>query len=332
MRSMIFGRSVALAAVLTFAAACGSDSSGPTYRDEMLEGDAEGVYEETFGFIQTAFSGMDFGSPGVGILAPPPPLTRLALAHGARPHLVDLQRSLDDGCTISAGGTDEDIWDPIDANGNDVPDDWTLKVICVETNENEGVIQLDSVKYGLRIKERTTGLHGFDATAYYISHETYSDGDDEHWGYEQTHNVSITSGAATATYRFHQWEKYFNDGVHDDWEMFSEVDLALAPTAGITTIEGDELADGELTITGSIRVLDNDDGNFRFELSTPEPWLYSYACANDPEIETSQRFVGGTLEGLFNGDENTGFYLTWTPCGTGHDFGIIGDDVPLPPE
>lgn len=310
-------------------AACGDSSSGPDYADVMTAGMAGDIGETSLYGTQDAFQGMDFGYAAVGIGAP------AALVHpGHAPRYeIDprrpeglraaLQLANADGCSTSASGTDGDPWNPYDGNENGIPDDWTVSVTCVVSDTpSVGVTRVETIEQGMRIKEHSTQLWGFDASSFYRSHEVYSNGDDEDWKYELLHNVSVTPDAASAKYRVHYWQKYLDDGVPHDEDQEFKVDLAFDPD-GTISAEAGALPDGELTITGSAHEIDPTDVSYRFDFSTPEPWLYSHECWYGAE---EQPFVGGVLLARFNGNDEVGYTITWGACGNGFDFSTFGGE------
>jgi len=331
MKTQTFFRSCIAAALLLVAAACG-DSTGPSYEDSMGPDDADDAGNATYYYLMSAFRGMNFGSPQLGLGAPP------ALARGrtlpadsrlqfdlSSPATIraGLQAASAAGCSYTASGTNGDLFDPIDNNENHVPDDWSVKVTCVSHDSlGEVETRVETTHLTIRVKEHTDDLFGYDASVTTDDHEDYTDGDDEKQGWEQVHNVSVTATGATSKYRYHGWEDYLNEGVHDKWEGSYEVNLAFDPDNTIT-LGAPFLPDGELTITGEVQILDPDEGNMRYVLSTPEPWLYSNECAMGAE---EQPFVGGTLLGLLNGNEEIGWSYTWGPCGAGNDFNVFGQD------
>jgi hypothetical protein len=340
MKSRTFVRSCLAALTLSVATACG-DSGGPAFESELNNDVAMNAAQQVYYNVQDGFAGMNFGSPELYYGAPAA-LTRLAasrghvLRGGALPQFdlsspatirAGVQAVSGAGCTTSATGTDGDVFDPIDANDNNVPDDWSVKITCVSHDSaGEDETRVETTHFSIRVKEHTNELFGFDASVTSDDHEDYTNGNDEKQGYEQSHIVSVTATGATSKYRARWWEDYFDEGVRDKWEGTYAMDLAFDPDGTITAGVDPAFPDGLLTAHGSVEVLD-EDGNFRFELSTPEPLEYSAEC--DATVE-EQKFVAGQLVGLLNGDEEVGFVLSWGPCGTGTHIGIIGEIVEPP--
>jgi len=336
MKTQSLIRSSAAALVLLIASACGDSATGPSYQDTMSLSEAGDAGEGAIDLTLSTIAGMNFGTPHLGSGAPAA-LTRFALAHGQRQGTAPrfqfdlsspatiragLQAASGAGCTTSATGTDGGVFDPIDANDNNVPDDWSVKITCVSHDSlGEDETRVETEVYVIRVKEHTDDLYGFDASSSSDDHEDYTNGNDEKQRYEYVNNVSVTATGATSKYSASYSFDYLDDGVRTTGTRSFELNLAFDPDDTITMGVDPALPDGAVTVNGFVRFLDSEDGNIRFELSTPDPLSYSASCAAGAE---EQPFVGGTLTGLLNGDEAIGFSFDWGACGDGSQFTTFG--------
>src|SRR6478735_12802579 len=187
MRHLTLVRSAALFAVVTLFSACGSDSSGPTFDDTFTADDVEGpAFGVAFG-SESMMETLHWGGPDVGIFAPPflsalgvkaaparrhpSRLPALSAGTSLKAQLSALQAAAP-GCAVSGHGSDDNVFTPYDGNGNDIGDDFYLRIDCAGVDSIGEGVAVNWKEWGeLRIKERSGVLWGWDAS----SKQGYSD-------------------------------------------------------------------------------------------------------------------------------------------------------------
>jgi hypothetical protein len=327
-----FFRTTLGALAIVLAGACG-DSTGPDFDDSFLEyqGESAGewAYDNLYGLVQR----MNFGSPSSGVsvkiaLAPaqspsgrPSHLPRFPFADA--PALGAALQLAAFGCAVEASGVDEDPWDPIDANHNGIPDDYTVRYSCVEADTNsDSTVWIERYESRMRVKERAGVLHGYDVEQEYRELDEGSNGD----RYEETHRyverLAITASSASAASTYHGTWTGRESGVPWDERWGSEQAATFHPSA--TIVAGEELPDGELLLTGRQYEVYEDEPAVSFTLSGAGPLQYSASCNE----EEHQPFVGGTLGGALNGDAAKGFLFTFSDCGVAPTFEVFGHTTP----
>lgn len=344
MRHALLSGTAAALLVLGLGACGGSDgSSGPTFSDSVSTADAEGMANSAAGFAGGAIGQLNFGSP---ILAPPAAVTaefqRLSLVSGVtlrapQPRFLAgvrapaglqaaVQAASGEGCSIEAHGG---IFygDIVDVDQNGIPDDAYLKIECVTTDStsNPDTTITQKLYEEVSIRQRFGDLYGYDLFYNVRQEVTDGFGNFERGSQEYTERLSLRAGAAehALSATLAQSAKFDtlsqNIGAGQSWQA------AFDPTG--TIVLGDPLPSGSLTLTGREYVVDSEDTNLSFSLSTPTALAYDagcYAADNDPP------FTAGAIRGLLNNHASSASFLaTFTACGAAPTITTEGTHDPM---
>ncbi|HVX88446.1 MAG TPA: hypothetical protein VG940_05920 [Gemmatimonadales bacterium] len=340
MTSLRLRATLALAAA-AFTAACGGGdgSSGPSFADSVSTADAQDAGNNVAAYASQVAFAMNFGGPSIGIFAAPA-LTRVksylpstpAVFAGRELPAVDLS-ALDlrhpaavkglmladpsASCTYSGHGFTGGFGfdgDPIDVNGNGIPDDFAFRVECVESDSvaPDTTVTMRIVQ-DYAIKELTGSLYGGTIAVHVLAR--YSD---NHGRYEEE-KIDLTGKQDIRA-----------DGIIDQASLEvhqganNNIDPVVAISAGeswdnrfdpASTISlGSDIPDGALTLNGKTWAASTITGlNLSFTVSTPTPLAYSAACA---DADTNPPFTAGVLHGKLNNSSNqASFQIDFTSCG-----------------
>jgi len=333
-------RAVAALLLASFAAACGGSDGGggPSYSDSVTTAEAT---EFANGSAETATylaDNLNFGMPEIAAASqalytrvmhkPEVAALRSRLPRGSQfgatvpswqgaMHPAAMQ--LADGCTFSGHGLEEfPDGPPIDVNGNEVPDDAAIDIVCIHNEEGNGdtvwtlrqeqhiaISEIDAAVYGLNmsylILYRETNNHG------YLSEEKL----------EQSAKIDLRTGTAS-TDQSMKYSGRYKEGDHagaesgegafgEEWGAYFDADATIAYC--------DPLPDGDLNLHGRSFYYEEPDGrNLSFSITTPTVLAYSAACAASDD---NPPFTAGVLLGKLNGSNSqASFEVTITGCGT----------------
>ena len=339
-------RALMALAFAAFAAACGSDSgsSGPSFPDSVSTADAEDFADGIAGYAGYVADGMNFGGPSIALAAPimvaraqaqlspmvsafpglrfgQPDLTLLDWRQAATRARGLQASSPAAGCTVTAHGwEDPSFEDPVDLNGNGIPDDAYLKYVCSETDSLAGdTVVTQTTTQEIAIKEITAALYG-ETIEYNIAMDVH----DNHGRYQFIHfnidgKLDIRSGSVVdeASLKIRQETNLggdvefeeAGDGFHNSFDPAT----AINPESNIP--------DGDLTIGGRRYYANSDGENLSFSISTTDPLAYSATCAAVP---TNPPFTDGSLLGkLNNSSAQASFTIDFTSCGN-YDIAVDG--------
>lgn len=319
------------ALALLVAGAC-SDSTGPDFGDTFFESQGEDLAEWAFDDLYDLARQLDFGSPvsangpaatAVRTFRRPDGRSRKAprFTLGSAAVLSAELRAAAAGCSIESSGNDGDPWTPLDANDNDIPDDYSLSYICTDSDTSaDSTVWTERYESHVRVKERSGVLHGYDAENRWIDRDEGSNGSrfiDES-GYVE--HLAITASTATfgATYAGRWHGRDLGESWDERWG--SEQAARLEPAE--TIVLGERIPDGELFVTGRVYTAYEGEPAVSFTLKSGGPMLYSALCAE----EEGQPFVGGTFRGALGGNEAKGFLFTINSCGDVPGLDIFGAD------
>lgn len=324
---------VALATSLIFAfSACGSDSSGGTdFDNTATTGDTEDAADNAADLATNITEEMNFGGPNIFIAAPAQ-VAAFAAKHpiaarpfGGRGFTSDLmtaaptgakfalQASAAVGCTVTGHGSDgSDPFQPYDGNGNDIPDDWYVKAVCVTKDSSDTanvVTYTQNVEYSA--KENAASVYGYDAAV--TATVRAADEEENAEGFEFKASDHLDLRATSAAHRFSYSAREYGtaDGVTEEAKGGQSWDASFDPDGNI--IFGDPLPDGILAFTGKNWFSNTDDVALSFTLDTPTSLLYSAACA---DVNDNPPFTQGVIRGRLNGGSSSAsFTVTMTDCG-----------------
>lgn len=234
------------------------------------------------------------------------------------------------GCSSSESGIDAG-GDPIDANGNGVPDDWRQTVACeIQQEVAPDSIVTSRQEQELRVRERTGALFGFDFAGRALLSQTSNFG--AYFKLEQRVEQTLSIGSDHATTHELDWHELRSKPGTDEPEQHEELlrrgDLRFDPESAIALET--PLPDGTVTLGGEFRFVNSEVPiAIRFVLDTPEKLEFSHAC----EVSNNQPFVGGILRGRFNGRSSVGFTIEFNSCGNDADFETFGiEGTPVAPQ
>ena len=223
---------------------------------------------------------------------------------------------------MDAGG------DPIDANGNGVPDDYQSTVRCevTETLGGDSVVTTHVV-YEVRVRERTGDLFGYDLLVHQLQQFRSNFGFHQDMETRQEEGISFRSDrvGVKVLSSLALSVQPIGDSVVHTAEQLERMAMTYAPEDPIG-LES-ELPDGEVTLDGEVRYVNTDIPiAVRFLLDTPEPLQYSAACV----ISDDQAFVGGIMRGRFDGRSSVGFTLDFDVCGEELTYDTFGIEEEAP--
>ena len=335
MTSLRLRASVALV-LAAFTAACGGGdgSSGPSFPDSVSTADAQDFADGVADYASYVSSAMNFGGPSIalgaqamaarvesrlpvmtaavpGVTFQRPDLSRLDW-RAAASRAQGLQLSSSAGCSTTAHGfADPDLNDPIDLNGNNIPDDLYFKVVCSFTDTvATDTIVTETLTEEIIIQEITTSLYGVN-----ISERIEQEAHTNHGLYQFIrYNIGgkqdIRSNGIVdqAELKIRQETNTSGDVVF--YEAGESWDNAFDPTG--TIVPESNIPDGDLTIGGHRYYANSDGENLSFGIHTTDPLAYSAACAL---ADTNPPFTDGTLVGnLNNSSSQASFIIDFTSC------------------
>ena len=323
---------VALASALIFAfSACGDDSpSGPAFDDEATTAETEEMAEGAADLATDVAGALNFGTPSIFIAAPAaiaefsakhPMATRSPGALAAKlPTLAPrgagfaLQASAADGCSVEGHGADgSDPFEPYDGNENGIPDDWRIKVVCVETDSSDTAhVWTYTSNQDYSVKENSASLYGYDAAVILILRATDEDHNSEGIEFRGSDALDLraTSAAHQFAFSIRQHETFDGETVFEsggrNWDASFDPDGTIAL--------GDDIPSGILAFTGKDWYANSDDVSLSFTIDTPESLLYSAACA---DVADNPPFTNGEIRGRLNGGSHSAsFLVSFSDCGT----------------
>lgn len=330
---------IASAFVFAIGACSDSGSGGPDF-------DGEATSDETFEagmgageMLADMMYTLNFGSPDI-FVATAASARRFTASHpefggGLAPRLLDrgpaapglsatrgtgLQFVAAPGCSIVSSGTEGDPFDYYDGNGNSIPDDWHVKVVCVmqDSTDPANVTTITQTEE-VTVKENSAAIYGYSAKSLFSIKVTDEEGSSAGIQFEGSDVLDIRADRINDHYKFtaRGWETT-EEGLLEE-QGGEERTAAFDPT-GTITIES-ALPDGELTLNGRQWFAATDDLSLSFTLETTEPLEYESACFD----VTDPPFSDGTLVGHLNGNANSAtFTLAFSDCG---DFTVTVDNT-----
>ena len=336
-------------AVVGAIGACSSDSTGPSY-DGTVDAEGAGMAAET---ALSAVHEMMGGIAGGGLAATevaarmrgavqkalaPASMPADRIPRGWRP--IDLSRgpqlalgahgvalSTPPGCSTSESGMDGS-GDPIDANGNGIPDDYRQTLRCEFTEEvSEDSTATQKIEIDILFKERTDDLFGYDLKVRQAVSVTTNFGVYQKQSQEQQQGMSLRADRASTNelVSLEMRIKYDSDSAEQHAAVYNSAAMRFTPESPIAL--GSPVPDGEVVLNGEFRYIDSTEPiAIRFVIDTPEPLQYSASC----DLNEGQAFVGGILRGRFNGRGSVGFTAEFLSCGDGLDYETFGIDEGAP--
>lgn len=324
-------------AFAAFTAACGGSDggTGPSFPDSVSTADAENFAGGVADYAVYVSQAMNFGGPSIGVAAPaiaarieaatPPMVAALPGVTFRQPDLslLDWRQTVArargpqfvaaEGCTVTIRGSYDPYGEqPVDVNDNGIPDDFYVKMECVQTDSvATDTVVTETITQEVAYKELTSSLYG-QTIVVRIEQEAH----DNHGRYQFIrYNVDgkqdIRSNGVTDQASFTVRQETNISGDVQFVEAGESWDNAFAPATAIAL--GSDIPDGDLTIGGRRYFADSDGNNLSFGISTTDPLAYSAACAL---AATNPPFSDGTLLGrLNNSASQASFQVDFTSCG-----------------
>lgn len=330
-------RAVAALLLASFAAACGGSDGGggPSYSDSVTTAEATNFANNSAETASYLADNLNFGSPSLGgaaqaMYARLQARPEIATARSQMTHLrgfgatvpswqAALHRpagiQLADGCSFSGHGLDEFPYgDPIDANGNNVPDDAAIDIVCTMSEDGGGdTVNTYIQEQHVAIKEIGGSIYGMTFTSHIRERWQDNHGNFEQGELKQGGKIDLRSASASTDQSMSMgYSAKFDDesgayGYGEEWGADFDADA--------TIVAGDPLPDGDLTLNGHSYAYEEPDGrNLSFSIATPTALAYSAACAASDD---NPPFTAGVLLGKLNGSNSqASFEVTFTGCGS----------------
>lgn len=330
-------RAVAALLFASFAAACGGGDgeSGPSFSDSVTTAEATNFADGAAETASYLADNLNFGSPSLGgaaqamyvrlqarpeVAAARARMTRL---RGFGPTAPTWQSGLQaatpqlaaDGCSFSGHGLDEFPYgDPIDANGNGVPDDAAIDIVCTFTEEGGGdTVNTYSQEQHVAVKEISGSIYGMTFSSHIRERWQDNHGNFEQGELKQGGKIDLRSGSASTDQTMSMGFSEEIDGepvsygAGEEWGADFDADA--------TIVEGDPLPNGDLNLHGHSFAYEEPEGrSLSFTITTPTALAYSAACAAS---DTNPPFTDGVLLGkLNNSSSQASFEVDFTGCGT----------------
>lgn len=325
-------------ALATLAAACGGSDGGPgvTFADSVSTAVATSYANGAAQYAGYVSRAMNFGGPSIltsgpamtaRLLAPrpagaerfpgwTPPAPDLALLDWRdRPARVrGIQRAAAEGCTTTVRGSVDPWGDfPVDANGNDIPDDLYLKYVCVQTDSTGGdTVVTETHTQEIHYKEIAGSLYGLTVSLFEESRVG-----DNHRHYELTRydidgtlDIRHTGLTDRSTYTIRtEYDPGTGVVFAENGESWSNVFTPSGQITGNTA----QLPAGDLFLTGRRYHIDSEGQNLSFAITTPVALKYYTPCV---AADSTPPFTAGTLRGELNGRSTNGlFEVGFIACG-----------------
>jgi hypothetical protein len=324
---------LAVTGALVFAiGACGdSGSGGPEFDGEATTDETWTAAEDAAEAFGDAMHALNFGDPDIEILAAASASAeRLAARHpefGGRffaqaraqgfraPGLTTTRDGIQlvaaPGCRVEASGTDGGPFDPYDGNDNGIPDDWHVKIVCVQQDSTDpGNVETVTQTQEIAVKENTDALHGFSARALLSIRGVQEDGNSGELRVEATQALAIKADGVDEDHTFKARLASTAEGDAFESQGGEERHVSFDPASPIAL--GSDLPDGDLTIDGRQWFANTDDVSLSFSIETTDPMAYDAACLG----VTHPPFTDGTIVGRLNGNSNSArFQVDFTACG-----------------
>ena len=318
----------ALASILVFGiGGCGDSNSGPDFDDEATTDETLGVSEDAVSLAQQIAYSMDFGTPNI-FLAPMANAARSTAfgPHAVRPmqrrgavaavglatwtgdRAVALQAVAANGCSVTSHGTDgSDPFDYLDENGNDIPDDWSLKLVCVAVDSSDtSNVWTYTETYDVGAKEDMSALHGFEGRLHFSDIGRDEEGHSAGQVYTGTEVLDVRTGSVA--HRFSFQVRYFEDD--EESVTGNEWNATFDPASDI--VLGDPLPDGDLDFSGRSWFVNTGDISLSFALESTTPLAYSAACEAG---DVTPPFTAGVIRGRLNNSSSAAsFEVTFNDC------------------
>ncbi|HEX7918629.1 MAG TPA: hypothetical protein VF454_04450, partial [Gemmatimonadales bacterium] len=225
-----------------------------------------------------------------------------------------IQRAAAEGCTTTVRGSVDPWGDfPVDVNGNDIPDDFYLKYVCIETDSTGGdTVMTETHTQEMHYQEVAGSLYGltvslFEEARAADNHGRYAftryhiDGtlDIRHTGLTDRSSYTIrTEGNAGTGVEFSENGESWNN--------------VFTPSGQITG-NTPQLPAGDLFLTGRRYRTGSDGENLSFTMTTPVALKYYTPCV---AADSTPPFTAGTLRGEVNGRSTNGFFeVGFIACG-----------------
>lgn len=325
-----------VAAAVTFAvAACGGSDGGPSFTTAVdsatMDELASNAYELVGNTFENVFLGGEPGIPfpfaSAGAVDATPTgramayLQRVekmvALRHPgaipAAPAGLGLQRSAPfSECNPTITGADE-LGEPIDSDGDNVPDDYTVNFGSGCVDEDSAGTYRVTISGSYRFQDTGIGLYSFKATMNHLKlvELNLTNGNSFTISVNGSESFNATAALASHSLAWSEGVSATNGGDTFSITLSDDEDSSFDPDAGQSIAIGDPLPDGVFNLDADYRLVGENSGgdipgNFRMVLSTPTPLHYTMACDG---------IVAGVFRGLFSGNETVGFTATWAGCG-----------------
>ncbi|HET7023813.1 MAG TPA: hypothetical protein VFI39_01240 [Gemmatimonadales bacterium] len=310
-----------LAAALGLAA-CGSNSSGPSFSSTITDSAAADLGSTADGFAGNLVSVFDFQGTAIG-LSPKASPRAVALLNGAWMAATHsqvprytikgiatppvLQLSSASGC--NGGNYITTSGDSSDADGDGIMANYTTTISCDSTLPNGSVVSY----HGTVLIQDVPGLYGFHFSANLTESLTDSAHNNTTIAINATEDAAFTANLAQDHVNLTVTESFKTGagvttgiGEHYNW------DASFTPTSGSLAV-GSPLPDGAIHFAGGFYILDlgNAANNFSFNIETTTDLAYSSACEGE-----SDPFTDGVIKGFLNGKADVGFTITYdNGCG-----------------
>lgn len=337
-------------AALTFAfvaASCGGSDGGPTFASKADSATIATLADNAGNFAQTtldgAFGGQSFTLGGFLLVSKGPNKTtaadraRAIVQHAIRATSFRGTPSFQavsvpsfsapfSTCTPTEAGIDS-LGDPIDSDGDLIPDNYTANFGSACVYEDSAGTQRLTISGSLHIQDNGRGFFSYSLAMSNLSFK-YEDltlpGDFTKVAVNGTEAAQFAAALASHATNF-TLNVTNKTGSTTLSESLSENESSsFDPDDTFSLALGNALPAGVFNYSSDFKVVGENSGgqvpgNFHLVLSTPTPMHYDPACLSE--------ITAGQFRGLLNGDQNVGFTVTWSACGTSTTV-IFGDTPP----
>jgi hypothetical protein len=212
--------------------------------------------------------------------------------------------------TISGG---DEVGDPIDTDGDEIPDDYTINFGSACVSEDSAGTHRTTFSGSVRLQDMNIGLYAFKATLNHLKLVTkdLTTGDSYTVSVNGSESFSATAALASHSLTWTNGIKFVEGENSISATLTDDEDSSFDPDNGQSIAMGTPLPDGAFNLDADYRIVGENSGgevpgNFRLVLSTPTPLHYTMACDD---------MVAGVFRGLLSGNSEIGFTATWSGCG-----------------
>lgn len=217
-------------------------------------------------------------------------------------------------CIPTLTGVDE-VGDPIDTDGDNVPDDFKQNFGSACVSEDSAGTERLTVSGYLRFQDTNIGLYSFKATLGHLKVVDLDIATGNYFSIEVNGTESFTAASSLASHSMNFTETISQKtGSTTIGAQLIDNETSSFDPDGASVIDlGSSLPAAAIDYNADFRVIGENSGgelpgNFQVILSTPTKLHYNPACGSDIDA--------GVVRGLLSGKATVGFTATWTGCGT----------------